>query len=280
MSTQVSPAIGAMEQIEQMHISGPKLTIASLYPCEIRYPDRPFKSELNTGYVTNYKIEAAPFDGPPTTTRIGGGMERIYFGNNQYGPRPESAIVIARDFVRFATRVPDATRAAGPAIWICAGDAPSKEEEVRYRAGQTRWARLRITKCDDWFLNGGREKIGELERTMAQWMRVDPRAHPWVKLQERIQTKKCQFCRAEIDFDASVCSECTRIVDRKLFDFQERLRDGVAQELETLAAEYRAEGIELGPDSVPIESAEPVAEAPVPKADTRFKPKPKPEAGA
>ncbi len=269
-------AASAMEQIEQMHISGPKLTVASLYPCAIEYMNRPFKSELNTGYVTNYVMPTWT-DGPPRTIRIGGGMERIYFGNNVYGPKPESARVIALDFVRFATRVPDATRAAGPAIWLCGGPEPSQEEIARYRTGQMRWARLRITKCDDWFLNGGREKIGELERTMATWMKIDPRAHPWIKLQERTETKKCGFCKSEIDFDASVCVECHNIVDRRLFDAQEKLRDGVEREKEALAMEYQAEGIKLTPDGFLEDlTADPLTPSP-PKADTRFKPKVKPE---
>lgn len=233
--------VNAMDQVTQAYMSLPKVTVASLWPMEIKYP-RPYKTDPMGGFHTDYGIAAAPFDGPPTTTKIGWGMIHQHMGSRQYGAVPEQggAVGIAKDFVRHCRNVPGASGAAHPAVWICAGDEPTAEEIATHREAQVRLARARIILADKNHLTGHRDQITDYERTLASWMKIDPRMHPWMLNEEKGATKKCTFCRSDIDFEASVCTNCHQIVDPKLFARQKLMRDALMAEAEKLNEELVA----------------------------------------
>lgn len=258
----------ASEQMSAMYLSMPRVMVASLYPLPIRY-ERPFKSTVGGGFHTAYTLDAAPVDSSvPVLLRangelgIGVGLIHQHMGNRRYGTVPEEkgALGIALDFIRYARNVPGSNGVCHPAVWICRDASGPDKEEIRLNLrAQENLARSRVIKSDDNWIKGERQHITEFDRVLASWLRVDIKAHPWMQNDERAELKKCQFCRTDIDAQAAVCPQCSKVVDARLYRDLEAMQAAalreaadLAEQEEKLREEMKTAGIEV----VEPESAE------------------------
>lgn len=225
MATAAANPMMGMDAAAAMHL-GRRAVVASIFPIETKMKRR-YRTTMDGGHLTLYKIPACPIGSPPVIVPFGDAFEMVYLGEIngskrwQEIPVPGGAPKIAEDMINAVRN--NAIGASTdpprmPGIWICAGSGPMPDEIEKWTRIQEDYFRHLVIEADDIYFKsrtgqGAQGEIGTLHRTAAAWLRFDPKSHEWMLNERKGGLKRCPFCSVDIDEIAVKCQRCGEVVD-------------------------------------------------------------------
>lgn len=184
-----------------------RVTVASRYfmPCkEVRSIFSP---------VSVYKIPAVQRGGQTATLVIEDAYQSEYGGNGTTILQPVLAMKIAQDIVNCFTlghgncHIDEETgMQEQPAVWICAGDAPTAEEEAEYDKRQIGLAQRLVRDADVLYRDNKTNEITVEMKEAAKWMGLTDRL--WIRSVDASSVTQCPACKEDIRVGALLCKHC------------------------------------------------------------------------
>ena len=232
--TATSADFGINQALALSGFSGKLVTIASLYPRKFVIHNR-HKTAPGEGFWHDYVIEACPKGQDPTILIVNDAVENEYAGSPQgkrtYRQRAWTAQDIANDLVRQARSSLLATNPQfGPAVWICKGELPSKQEIDQNRNIQNLYFRALVQEARKFYAQNKFDFIGAQHVMAGEYLGIEAHENPWMHPEEEVPTKQCVFCRKDIHPLAIVCPFCQQTVDPIALRNQKKLLEKMAKE--------------------------------------------------
>ena len=220
-----------------------RVVIASYFwkDCEEKLPYRPL-GRTTGGFVHDFicpkgtvgKKDGKPRPGLLVVETMNEGLG-IIDGHTMV--KPVKARDIAMDLVRKWSSGGEFGEKIGPAVFICAGDAPTPEESRAAIRKQDAWAGVGVNQAQNLWITGNRDKVHGLHRECAEYMgRGD---FEWVRPQAAVSLTACPYCQKQIPNTASVCSHCGRTANPVLLAKTEKALEANLLEFEKLTQEVR-----------------------------------------
>ena len=195
-----------------------KCTVVSLVPFDIR--------EEKPGLIPP-RFFIPKSDGKiPTIIHIDTGTHFVYLDENRghlqvKNPSDVIAKSIVHDYCHSQLGTDDES---SPALFWIADDLTLEEvmekhkiEIEKKKRAQRRWF-VNLVKIadDDWRKYHQHNVISDFQRTIAEFLDLNPKEHEWMAPMQMLQemNKNCPYCYTSIPKEAPVCSNCNRVLDK------------------------------------------------------------------
>lgn len=205
--------------MEPIELKEPECTVVSFIPFDLR--------EEKPGLIPNVYIIKEGSEENPSITHIPGAKHYVYLdGDRGSLPVRDASFEVARSIVDdFSSAQLGISDGCMPGIFFVPGRLSWEEVQKQYpqviiqaKISHRRWMHKLIEMADDdWNSYHNHKVIADFQRTFADIMKIDSKTHPWMNIQNTVDSSSCPACGAAFRPGTVVCGTCKCVLDKEKY---------------------------------------------------------------
>lgn len=204
-------------QIPEIH--EPKCTVVSFIPFQL--------NEEKPGLLPGKFIIPEGSEDKPSITIVSGARHYVYLdGDRGSLPVRDASHEVARSICEdFSSAQLGISEGCMPGIFWVPGEMPWREIQEKYpeliisaRISHKRWMHKLIEMADDdWNRYKKHSVIADFQRTFADILKIDPKKHEWMNIQNVVDSLSCPSCGTSYREGVAVCTVCKCVLDKEKY---------------------------------------------------------------